>query len=162
MRRVDPGSNNLAEMVRQAGEWLFRAAAAGLGIMVAIQALLLFPDVRVWLVPVERLEGAPAQGEASLEEAEISLSLEDGGPWPAAYVVVNGQPVRAFTSTEVRVMVREGDTVQVDATRAQGRRRVWIDHESVRLLTPVAGLEWEVDGGRVSPVVHVHFIATNP
>ncbi|MDI3256222.1 MAG: hypothetical protein QJR01_00590 [Kyrpidia sp.] len=162
MRRVDRDPNPLADVVQRSTEWMFRLAALGLCMLAAVQGLLMVPQVRVWLLPVERLEGAPVQGAASAGEAEISLSLVGGGEWPDAYVTINGRPVQAFSHAEVRLTVHEGDALQVDATRARGNRRVSIDHDSPRLLTPVAGLEWDVGGGRKSPVVHVHFIAINP
>ncbi|MCL6574518.1 hypothetical protein [Kyrpidia sp.] len=162
MRRVERNENPLAHLVEKSAEWTFRMAVFGLFALTAVQALLLLPQARAVLVPVERLEGVPVQGMPPVQQAQISLSLEGANAWPGAYVTVDGKPVEAFGQAQVWLAVREGDTVQVDATKAQGSRRILIDHESPSLLTPVAGLEWDVDGGKKSPAVQVHFIAINP
>lgn len=160
MRRIDPSHGPLADRVERMSEWLFRTAVAGLCVLTAVQGLLLIPEVRPWLVPVERMEGAPAQtGPVASAEAEVSFQLADGASWPGAYVVVNGTPYGAFDKPEVRLLVREGDVLQVDARRAEGHRRIVVDHQSPFLLTPLAGQEWEVSGGNRSPEVKVHFIA---
>lgn len=142
---------------------LVRVLIACFVLIVAAQAVLMWPAGRQLLSGVDRLEGHKTNGATLATatkdtRAQLTIrSVDSGAGLPKAWVKVNGIPVSAFTEEAVTVSVREKDVVTVDTSGLPGVFRFEIDHDDPQISYPVPGTLVEAGDGQEAKVGPVHF-----
>jgi hypothetical protein len=96
---------------------IIKLAVAGIVILVVFQAIMLNDTVRVFLNYATRLEGGPLEDSAMLSSGgRVVLRLENDNTFPQAFILVNGEPVKALNDYEIELEVRNNDLIEIDAT----------------------------------------------
>ncbi|HHV28881.1 hypothetical protein [Acetivibrio mesophilus] len=85
--------------------------------LVLVQAALMNPTARTFLVNDTGLEGSPLQFEEYLySEGEISIALCSADVNEDLKLLINGDEVAAFSENIINLKVKEGDVVSVDGS----------------------------------------------
>ncbi|HOM01766.1 MAG TPA: hypothetical protein PLH43_02920 [Acetivibrio sp.] len=88
--------------------------------LVFIQAALMNPATRTFLISDTGIEGSPLQFEEYLySEGEISLALCSADINEDLKILVNGEEVAAFSQNVISLKVKEGDVVSVDGSSTE-------------------------------------------
>ena len=85
-------------------------------VLVASQLLLTTPAARYVMSYVDRLEGV-ALWEAA---PTVTIALISGTPGHRAHVLVNGQRAANFVTGQARLLVGQGDLLELDGTGLEG------------------------------------------
>jgi hypothetical protein len=106
--------NSLAEAAERL---LKRACLVFFILLVLSQAVLTDPSVRTHLNK-ETIDGVSLGTEAYLyEPCKIELKLSNGGYCPELRVMVNGEEEGAFFGDSILLDLKQGDVVELDASR---------------------------------------------
>ena len=101
---------------------LFKAAIAGIILLIVFQAIMLNESARVFLSYTTRLEGETLeQGGLLSTSGRIIIRIENEELFPEALLLVNGEPVAAFDKREVEIQVRNNDLVEIDVSRIKDK-----------------------------------------
>jgi len=88
--------------------------------LVLVQAALMNPATRTFLVNDNGLEGSPLQFEEYLySEGEISVALYSADVDENLKLLVNGEEVAVFSQNVINLKVKEGDVVSVDGSSTE-------------------------------------------
>lgn len=86
-------------------------------VLVLVQAALMNPTTRTFLVNDTGLEGSPLQFEEYLfSEGEISIALCSADINEDLKLLINGDEVAAFSENVINLKVKEGDVISVDGS----------------------------------------------
>jgi hypothetical protein len=138
----------LGELTDRIDRWIVPVAFGTLSVLVSAQLLTSFGPIRAY---VDRVEGRFYQQPAAVipssvgsETASLNLYLSPATQRPDVAVILNGKPIARFvTSTELTVVVREGDKLQVESN-GQGIVYVSVDDDNENLLLPAPGQTFEI------------------
>jgi hypothetical protein len=132
-------------------------------LIVAGQAVLMWPAGRQLLSGVDQLEGQKTNGATLTaatkdERAQLTIrSVDSYAGLPKVWVKVNGIPVSVFSGESVTVSVRDKDVVTVDTSGLPGVFRFEVDHDDPQISYPVPGMLVEANDGQEAQVGPVHF-----
>ncbi|GAE89038.1 hypothetical protein [Acetivibrio straminisolvens] len=88
--------------------------------LVLVQAALMNPTARTFLINDTGLEGNPLKFEEYLySEGEISIALYSADANEDLKVLINGEEVAAFSENVISLKVKEGDVVSVDGSTTE-------------------------------------------
>lgn len=141
---------------------LIRVILCGFFLLLVAQFALSFPAGRQLLSATDRLEGQRAGSVTTTagqdKTAALIISSVDGGLMPQAWVKVDNVPVANFSTSQVTVKVKAGDTVTIDTSAVPGVHRFQIDLNSPYIGNPVAGTLVEANSSQSAHIGPVEFI----
>lgn len=96
---------------------LFKGVLFGMLILIFFQCIMLKEPVRIFLNYAMTLEGIPLEESGMVsKKGSLHLRLEEGGPCAETKLLLNGEPAAAFDVQEVKIIVRNNDILELDAT----------------------------------------------
>jgi hypothetical protein len=99
---------------------IIKLAMVAIAILVFFQVIMLNDTARVFLNYATRLEGGSLEDSAMLSSVgRVVLRLENDNTFHRAFILVNGEPVTALSSSEIELEVRNNDLVEIDATKVE-------------------------------------------
>ena len=85
--------------------------------LILIQAAMVNPSVRTFLVNDGELEGRPLEMEEYLyDEGQISIALCDDEPNEDLKVLINGVEAAVFSTSVIQLNVKDMDVIHIDAS----------------------------------------------
>lgn len=138
----------LRELTERIDRWIVPVAFGTLSVLVAAQALTAFGPIRTYVDKIEgRFFQAPAvviPSSVDSEKASLNLYLSPATPRPDVVVLLNGKQLSRFAATtELTVVVREGDKLQI-ASNGTGKVYISVDDDNPNLLLPAPGQTFEI------------------
>ncbi|HBC94609.1 MAG TPA: hypothetical protein DCZ10_17355 [Pelotomaculum sp.] len=125
--------------------WLVVVIAA---IIMLVQSLRAGDSLPEDAVPVASLERTrPPLSAGLLQEPVVTFQLKNYSALPLARVLVNGESRGEFRDRYVTVFVREGDLIEVDASRYSKPLDIEVLDVSKEVLVPSAGDHLHVESG---------------
>lgn len=108
------------DFMRRMEKSIIKLAMAGIAVLVVFQVIMLNDTARVFLNYATRLEGGSLEDSAMLSSVgRVVLRLENDNTFHRAFILVNGEPVTALSSSEIELEVRNNDLVEIDATKVE-------------------------------------------
>ena len=130
------------ELINKFETLLVRAVLLGMLLLITFQCVMLNESARVFLNYATTLEGGALEESAILtREGSLYLVLENEGPIPEAKLLLNGEPVTALDTDEVKIMVRNNDVLELDTSRSDDEFvHICVVGISDNVLQPSVGL----------------------
>lgn len=116
--------------------------------MLAVQGALTNPSLRSVLTVEDKIEGSPLGAVEYLYNAgSMELRLENAESNTDVKVLVNGEPLTVFNNKSIKIDIKEGDVVEIDASEAAGSIEVTIAALSENFDQEYLGSTYKIDGG---------------
>lgn len=105
-------------------------------LMIIVQTALLSPSIRTFLSVDSEYEGTPlALEEYLFEDGGLTLKLINSGKNNLIKVMVNGDPVAAFETSEINLRVKNGDVVEIDGSKSKSAEEVEITSKTDNVIS---------------------------
>lgn len=152
-------------------KYLIRISIFILMALVLVQGIMTRDDLRLYLSLGERLEGQklelPASNQAQNESrpvaqkqspgpetvlsprALVTISLDKFSSLPRAYILVNNQKFKSFSSKEVKLELSAGDTLEIDSTYYNFPVTFMVKDTSSNVAFPQKNTSFEANQGIV-------------
>ncbi len=105
-------------------------------LLVTVQAALLNPSIRTFLVSNEEYDGVPLGVEEFLyKQGEIGMELLSEEANSNVKILVNGDETAAFKSKKLNLRVKDGDVVEIDGSGEKNECIVVIKSKSDNIAT---------------------------
>lgn len=107
--------------------FLFVSVIVTFTLLIFVQGALLSPTMRAFLSVEDQLEGAPLADEEFLySEGTLYLQILGSEAQRNLKVLVNGDEVARFEEVGLRIIVRNGDIVEIDGSEVDGSVEVMV------------------------------------
>lgn len=88
-------------------------------VLLTVQVILAVPSFRSVLNITDKTIGTPLNGDEYLyTQGQITLKMVGEEPDPTVRVLLNGDAIAQFDSTEMTLNVRDGDVVEIDGSHS--------------------------------------------
>lgn len=116
-------------------------------LMLFVQAALTSPSVRTFINGTSTLEGIPLETEEYLyAEGEIELKLLSNNSNEDLKILLNGEELTAFSQDSIKLTVKNGDVIEIDASNSYENNIVEIASKSENIATDCLGKKLSVNG----------------